>query len=627
MKMASGSREQIAGPRTTFHFHASAALSASGTWRGLARSGGSKSLLWLAALPFVLLACSSSGGSSATGSGGGLGNAGGPGAGMGGFSSTEGANSNGGNPNPGGDGGDRRTGGASGLDAGEGGSAGTGDRRADAGAAGVGVEGNQSDAGADGTGAAGGASRDSGAAVGAANPPPALTGAATPGTVTILRATAMGRLPPSFLGFSFEKSHMSDTFFTPDHAALIAMFKLLGPGVVRIGADDVNISVWQPNAASVRVGTTSPEVGTAQVDALAGFLTATGWRTIYSVNMRGGSSPATAVAEARYVVPKLGSSLVAMEIGNELNFYGAIGTIRPLWHSYSTAIHAALPGTIIAGPGIFEDINYAVPFIQAEASEIGIVTHHYYRATAGTAGATLANLLAPDQNMVSQSQALAAAVNSARIAGGYRWGEMNSYSSHGQPGASDVLGSALWGINFMLTTAQYGSAGVNFHGGGQNMDGNVCPDGAASCDRPFRYSPILEIDSRVSAAAPLFYGMLLVAQAGTGPMVATRTAAGNLNFRAYTITPADGSTRVVLVNSDATNGINAAVDMGAPVAGATAIYLRGTSLTAATGTTLAGAPVTSQGAWNPNPAYTLPVTGNVVNVPVPAASAVLIDAR
>ena len=67
------------------------------------------------------------------------------------------------------------------------------------------------------------------------------------------------------------------------------MFKLLGPGVLRIGADDVNNSVWVPGATFVKPGTTSPNVGTSEVDALADFLTATGWKAIYAVNMRGAS--------------------------------------------------------------------------------------------------------------------------------------------------------------------------------------------------------------------------------------------------------------------------------------------------------------------------------------------------
>ena len=55
------------------------------------------------------------------------------------------------------------------------------------------------------------------------------------------------------------------------------------------------------------------------------------------------------------------------------------------------------------------------------------------------------------------------------------------------------------------------------------MDGNNCPNGVASCDRPFRYSPLIEVDSRVTAAAPLFYGMLLVSRIGAGDMLPTTT--------------------------------------------------------------------------------------------------------
>jgi hypothetical protein len=524
------------------------------------------------------------------------GGGGAPGTGTGGASAIGGSNGNGGAGPPGGSGGARSdAGGTAPLD---GAVVGTPDAASDAGAA----------------------ATDGGS-------PPPLTGPTVAGTVTVMRGTTMGRLPPGFAGFSFEKSHMTDGFFTGTHAPLIAMFKLLGPGVVRIGADDVNTSVWLPSATPVPGGMTSPNTGTVDVDALAAFLTATNWKTVYAVSMRGTATPATAVAESTYVIGKLGASLAAIEIGNELNFYGAIDTIRPLWHSYAAAIHAAFPNVAIAGPGIFDDINYALPFIQAEAGQIALVTHHYYRGTAGTATATLANLLAADPTVVSQSQALTASITTNRIRDGYRWGEMNSYSSHGQAGISDALASALWSINFMLTTAQYGSAGVNFHGGGQNMDGNVCPNGATSCDRPFRYSPILEIDSQVTAAAPLFYGMLLVSQIGTGNMLATRAAAGSVNFTSYAVVLADGSTRVVLVNSDATNGVNASVDVGAPVTSASAVFLRGASLTAITGVTLAGAPVTPQGAWNPMPAFTLAHAGNLVTVPVPAASAALLSVR
>jgi hypothetical protein len=506
-----------------------------------------------------------------------------------------------------------------------GGAAGTGGLAGGAATGGAGMSAGGAGAGGElQTAGAGGVAGQGG--VPANNPPPPLTGTTATGTVKVTRGTAKGHLAPGFAGFSFEKSHLTDGFFVPTHAALVAMFKLLGPGVVRIGADDVNTSVWVPSATFVAPGTTSTNVGTAEVDALAQFLTATNWKAIYAVNMRGSSTPQTAVTELQYVVPKLGNSLLGVEIGNELNLYN-VSNIESIWHSYAQAIHNAFPSTAVAGPGVFEDINYATKFINGEGTTIDLVTHHYYRGQAGTATATLANLINLDPAVTSQSQALATAVQTNKIPGGYRWGEMNSYSSHGTKGISNALVSALWGINFMLTTASYGSMGVNLHGGGQNMDGNKCPNGVDSCDRPFWYSPLIEVDSRVTAAAPLYYGMLLVSQIGTGDMLSTTVSAGGSNVRAYTVTPADGSTVVVIVNGEASTGVNATVDIGAAVSSATAVYLRGPSLTATSGITYGEAPVKPDGTWVPQAPYTLSHTGNTLTVPVPAASAVLITAH
>ena len=263
------------------------------------------------------------------------------------------------------------------------------------------------------------------------------------------------------------------------------MFKLLGPGVVRIGADDVNNSVWVPAATFVEAGTTSPNVGTAEVDALAQFLTATGLeddlrrqhaRQLHHANRgdrasirraQAGGQPAGRRGRQR------AEPLQRLEHPEHLAFVRA-------GHPQHFA------STLVAGPGIFEDINYATNFINGEGTTIDLVTHHYYRGQAGTSTATLANLMNLDSAVTSQSQALANAVQSKKIPGGFRWGEMNSYSSHGTKGVSDALASALWGINFMLTTAGYGSVGVNFHGGGQNMDGNVCPNGVNSCYQAVR---------------------------------------------------------------------------------------------------------------------------------------------
>ena len=548
---------------------------------------------------------------------GGLASSGGVSAGTGGgAAATGGTSGSGGSSATAGAGGNARTGGVTGS-AGKGGSTGTGGR-----GGAPSLDAGQPDAASDGPDGCG-----SDATAPSSNPPPPLTGTSVTGTIKVTRGTAAGHLTEGAAGFSFEKSHMSDAFFTAEHAPLIAMFKLLGPGVVRIGADDVNNSVWVPSATFVKAGTTSPNVGTAEVDALAQFLDATGWKAIYAVNMRGSSTPESAVAELAYVVPKLGANLLAVEIGNELNLY-SISNAQSIWHSFAQAIRQAYLGTLIAGPGDFEDINYATSFVNGEASLIDIVTHHYYRGQAGTSTATLANLVNPDPAVTSGSQSLAKVVANDKITGGFRLGEVNTYSSHGQAGLSNALISALWGINFILTTSQSGSAGVNFHGGGQNMDGNVCPNGVSSCNKPFVYSPLVEVDSRVTAAAPLYYGMLLVSRIGAVDMLPTAiTAAGSLPLRAYAVEAADGGTAVVVVNSDANTGMNATIDIGAPVASASALYLRGGALDATTGVTLGQATVTADGTWSPQAPYGLPAAGTTVTLPIPAASAVLVSAR
>ena len=455
---------------------------------------------------------------------------------------------------------------------------------------------------------------------------PALTGTTTMATVKVTRGNTIGKLPAGTAGFSFEKSHLSDGFFTGTHAPLIAMFKLLGPGVVRIGADDVNNSVWVPSATFVKGGTTSPNVGTAEVDALAEFLTATGWKAIYAVNMRGSSTPQTAVTELTYVMPKLGASLQAVEIGNELNLYSGINA-ESVWKGIAQAIRSAFASTLIAGPGDFEDVNYCTKFVNSEASLIDIVTHHYYRGQAGTSVATLDNLINPDSTVTSSAQSLTNSVKTNKIRGRVPVRRVQQLFEPRHRRDQRRAGLRALGHRLHAHPRPLRHRGRQLPRRRPEHGRQRCPNGVSSCDRPFRYSPLIEVDSKVTAAAPLFYGMLLVSQIGTGDMLATSISnAGSTKLRAYAVTLADGSTKVVLVNFEASTGVNATVDVGSAVASASAIYLRGASLTATSTTsiTLADAPVTPAGAWTPKAPYTLTRTGTTITVPVPAASAVLI---
>jgi hypothetical protein len=446
---------------------------------------------------------------------------------------------------------------------------------------------------------------------------PHWSGPSMPVTVTVVRGVALGHLPAGFAGFSYEKSHLTDGFFTSSNAPLVALFKLLGPGVLRIGGNAVDRTTWQPNAAPAAAGKVATTVGTAEVDALAGFLTATGWRALYGVDMKI-STPADAVAEATYASQTLGDSLYALEIGNEISNYGSYATNRPRWDTFARAIHAALPAALVTGPGCYGGVNaWAVPFARDEASLLVQLTQHFYLGSGKSGAATMAKMLGSRDAAVTLAKTLQVAATTNHVRDGFRFSEANSFFNHGAPGVSDTLGAALWSIDFMLTSAQNGAAGVNFHGGGPGQDG---PAG-------FTYTPIDETTSKVTGAKPVYYGMLLVAQAGTGDLLTTSTQAGSLNVEAFAVALADGGTNLVVVNADAATGLALTVDLGGPAGAATAIYLLGPKIDATTGLTLAGAAVSPAGEWSPQPPYAVHAAGGKLTLVVPAASAVLVRAR
>jgi len=131
---------------------------------------------------------------------------------------------------------------------------------------------------------------------------------------------------------------------------MIALFNLLGPTVIRIGADDVDKCQWVPSAVPGPGGPPySRSIGTAMVDDLADFLNATHAKVIYGVNFDT-ATPANSTAEATYVMSKLGASVYGFEIGNEINRFGTWATLKPKWESFATAILAANPAAHLIGP-------------------------------------------------------------------------------------------------------------------------------------------------------------------------------------------------------------------------------------------------------------------------------------
>jgi hypothetical protein len=461
-------------------------------------------------------------------------------------------------------------------------------------------------AGVAGCGGAGGAATPA-----TANATP-TAGPSQTAAITISRTSTSGAVPAALAGLSYEKSKLSSGFFNGANSSLIGCCQRLGPSILRIGGNSVDQTTWTPGGA----GSTAGQVAPADISGLAAFAQSAGWRVIYGINLAT-NTPAAAAAEASVAAQALGGTLFGFEIGNECDLYHSNG-LRPStytladfeteWSSYASAIRTSVPNAPLTGPAAAGSAaSWTVPFAAAEASSITLLTQHYYRANGQLPTSTLALLLGGDPNLPAELAQLQAAASAHGISGGYRLGEANSFYNGGAPNVSDAYGTALWAIDFLLLNAQNGSAGVNFHGGGNGTG----------------YTPIADASGAVVEVRPVYYGMLFVAQIPSGAMYRT-TVTSSLQLSAYAVAGSNGTTWVVINNKDASNTAVASIALGAPASRAVPLVLAGTGLNATSGTTLGGAGVASNGAWSPLAAAPIAVAGSALTVNVAPASAVLL---
>jgi hypothetical protein len=434
----------------------------------------------------------------------------------------------------------------------------------------------------------------------------------------VSRAATGITLTPGFAGFSYEKSKLSSHLFDAGHPGLVAHFQRLGPGLLRVGGNSVDKTPW--NAAGA--GLTAGEIGPPDVDRLAGFLRATGWKVLYGLDFAGGTASSWA-SEAAYAATALGDRLAGFEIGNEPDIYHSNG-LRPTTYTYAgfhtewtaaaAAVRGAVPAAVLTGPAsAWDRVHYTAPFAADERATIHLLTQHYYRANGQLATSTVDLLLQGDPALPASLQALRAAAGGSGIAGGYRIAECNSYYNGGAPGVSDAFGSALWVIDFLFTLAQNGAAGANLHGGGSGPG----------------YTPLADNGTDVVEVRPEYYGMVLFAQAADGDLLSTSTStsSGDLPLSTWAVARSDGATALVLVNRDRTRSAEVSADLGVTISSATVTSLTGPSVDATTGQLLQGSPIAADGSFAPAPAPTVTASGMVVRLTVAAGSAALVLAR
>lgn len=446
------------------------------------------------------------------------------------------------------------------------------------------------------------------------NPLPTPSGPVVQGALTVT-TTSIGSIPSRFMGLSYEKETMSYAYFHASNHDLIALFRRLGNGVLRIGGGSVDQVLWTPNEDG-----THSQVTASNIKALAGFLQATGWPCLYGVNLAT-STPALAAAEAAYAVSALGSSLLGIAIGNESDNYGLAGSyfagnwtfqdFLTRWDSFRAAILQAAPTAPITGPDTGDGNHistWTLPFGQAGTpSEITLLTQHYYRASGASPTSTAAFLISPDTQLTTELTALNAGARQLGIP--YRISECNSFGNGGAAGVSNSYASSLWVIDFLFSAALGGSTGVNMHGGGNGLG----------------YTPIADDSGGVIEARPEYYGLLFFTLAGPGTLLETQLLAGSVDATAYAVRTESGGLSVMIVNKDTIQNLTITIRTNQIIQTATLIAMTGPSLAATSGVTIQGATVNKDGSFTPAGSDTLTPSGTQATCYIAALSAALIS--
>lgn len=440
---------------------------------------------------------------------------------------------------------------------------------------------------------------------------------------------------PDFTGLSYETQQLGDpTFFSPDNTDLISFVRGLGAsGVLRIGGNSSEYCYWTPKPTQADLDAVAANGGNAigpstgkhpdavrkitpqAVRNLSGFVDATGWKLIYGLNMGTGTAE-DAADEAAYVMNLFGSKLIAFQLCNEPDLFHQNG-IRKAgynfadfaqeWQHFYEVIRKRVPNAPFSGPDTAFNNEWLAPFAKQFKSEIQFLSQHYYAEGPPTdPSMTIERLLRPNPKLVQQFDGMQTTCRESGLP--FRMTETNSCYSAGKKGVSNTFASALWGAELMYQLASVGGIGINFHGGGYGW-----------------YTPIAGLPKQGFEARPLYYGMLLFAQAGAGQLVESKLSQPQPDgaIAAYSL-KTDAGLKTVLFNKSPNAGASLTIDPGQRVRSAKVLQLSGPSLDATSGVTLGGVAVNAQAKWSAAAQASVAGRQGHFLVELPPASAALV---
>jgi len=448
-------------------------------------------------------------------------------------------------------------------------------------------------------------------------------------SLTIDPATRIAHVPADYMGLSYESGQLAyPDFFSPQNTALVQMFRMLSPeGVLRLGGNLSEFTVWsetEPTPPPEAGGLVGPDPGHREprtfhitpqsIRNLQGFLSATGWRCIYGLNL-GGGAVEQALAEGSFVAKTLGNQLMFAQFGNEPELFRhhdegnrpwTFDEYLAKWKVFRAAFHEKLPHVAVAGPDTASDQKWVKQFTQDVPREVVMATSHYYpEGPPADPNMTIDLLLHPGAKFDSSC---GEAIESAKAASlPFRMTEGNSCYNAGKPGVSDTFASALWVADYCLEMASLGCVGVNLHGGANGY-----------------YSPIVGSIASGFTARPEYYGLMLAQQFAGRSLHGTTLDAHGANVTAYAAATEGATVLAAILNKDSRD---LEMTIAGPPAGfkrATAERLEASAIDAKDGVTLNGLAITSAEQFQAQFGEPLKLNSDKLSVRVPAYSAVLL---
>lgn len=415
----------------------------------------------------------------------------------------------------------------------------------------------------------------------------AVSAATDVATVTVNSSGALsGQIGDHFMGLSFESNTLNNGYRWDNVGNLPQLLRNLGSGVIRFGGNTGDTVYQQPNQQ--------------QFDALARLTAATRWSVLYSedlVHFNAGQ----VTASARQVGSTVGGAhLFGFACGNEPDLYVA-DHIKPAGYTTEdylnqvnqcyAAIRNGDEGAPLAGP----DLAYLTPFLSAfaarDAGTVRALSAHYYplgcpktSVPPATAAATLLSAALANSEAKRFSGYLAAG-KAAKAP--LRITETNSACHGGAPGVSNAYASTLWAVDYLLTGARQGVAGMNFHGGLNPLCGG--------------YTVLCQTAKDTYRPQPLYYGMLFTRLLGDGRFLpaSVATSSKSDHVAAFALKPASPGPVKVMVENMGSRATITALKVSGYSGHASALQLSGGSPLATSGVKIQGAQVAANGTFTP----------------------------